>query len=110
MRALLYAKLLKKTETAETKVFVVALFSLVAFRLRGARALWINIVGNYCCMRVLLYAKLLKETETEETIFFVILFSLVAFQLGGPGPLGPPWLLLCGNSKIGMRVGVYQDF
>ena len=46
---------------------------------------------NYCCMRVLLYAKMLKETKTEETIvFFVTFLSLVAFQLGCPGPLGPP--------------------
>ena len=30
---------------------------------------------------------MLKETKTEETIaFFVIFLSLVAFQLGGPGP------------------------
>ena len=31
--------------------------------------------------------KMLKETDTEETIvFFVTFLSLVAFQLGGPGP------------------------
>ena len=42
-------------------------------------------------MRVLLYAKMLKETKTKETIvFFVTFLSLVAFQLGGPGPPGPP--------------------
>ena len=36
-----------------------------------------------------LYAKMLKETKTEETIvFFVTFLSLVAFQLGGPGPPG----------------------
>ena len=40
-------------------------------------------------MRVLLYAKMLKETKAEETIvFFVTFLSLIAFQLGGPGP--PP--------------------
>ena len=34
---------------------------------------------------------MLKETETEETIvFFVTFLSMVAFQLGGPRPLGPP--------------------
>ena len=34
---------------------------------------------------------MLKETETEETIvFFVAFLSLVAFQLGGPRPPGPP--------------------
>ena len=34
---------------------------------------------------------MLKETETEETIvFFVTFLSLVIFQLGGAGPLGPP--------------------
>ena len=34
---------------------------------------------------------MLEETETEATIvFFVTFLSLVAFQLGGPGPLGPP--------------------
>ena len=34
---------------------------------------------------------MLKETETEETIGFVSSFlSLVAFQLEGAGPLGPP--------------------
>ena len=33
---------------------------------------------------------MLKETETEETIvFFVTFLSLVAFQLGGPGPPVP---------------------
>ena len=32
-----------------------------------------------------------KETETEETIvFFVTFLSLVAFQLGVPGPLATP--------------------
>ena len=37
---------------------------------------------------------MLKKTETEETIvFFVTFLSLVAFQLGGPGP--PLWLRLC---------------
>ena len=45
-------------------------------------------------MRVLLYAKMLKETKTEETtVFFVTFFyflSLIAFQLGGAGPLVPP--------------------
>ena len=41
-------------------------------------------------MSVLLYAKMLKETEAEETtVFFVTFLSLVAFQLGAPGPL---WL------------------
>ena len=40
---------------------------------------------------LLLYATMLKETETEETIvFFETFLSLVAFQLGGPAPLGPP--------------------
>ena len=34
---------------------------------------------------------MLKETKTEETIvFFVTFLSLVAFQLGGPGPPAPP--------------------
>ena len=34
---------------------------------------------------------MLKETETEDTVvFFVTFLSLVAFQLGGPGPPGPP--------------------
>ena len=34
---------------------------------------------------------MLKEIETEETIvFFVAFLSLVAFQLGGGGPPGPP--------------------
>ena len=34
---------------------------------------------------------MLKETETEETIvFFVTFLSLVAFQLGGGRPPGPP--------------------
>ena len=34
---------------------------------------------------------MLKKTETEETIlFFVTFLSLVASQLGGAGPLGPP--------------------
>ena len=38
--------------------------------------------------------KLLKEFETEETIgFFVTFLSLVAFQLGVPGPYAP-WLHL----------------
>ena len=37
----------------------------------------------------LLYAKMLKITKTKETIvFFVRFLSLVAFQLGGPGPPG----------------------
>ena len=36
---------------------------------------------------------MLKETETEETIvFFVTFLSMTAFQLGGGGPPGPPWL------------------
>ena len=48
-------------------------------------------IVNYCCTRVLLYAMILKETKTEETIvFFVTFLSLVAFQLGGSGPTGPP--------------------
>ena len=35
---------------------------------------------------------MLKETKAEETIvFFVTFLSFVAFQLGGPGPLGPPF-------------------
>ena len=34
---------------------------------------------------------MLKETKTEDTIvFFVTFLSLVAFQLGGTGPLAPP--------------------
>ena len=34
---------------------------------------------------------MLKETETEVTIvFFVTFLSLVAFHMGGSGPLGPP--------------------
>ena len=34
---------------------------------------------------------MLKETKTEETIlFFMTFLSLVAFQLGGPGPLSLP--------------------
>ena len=34
---------------------------------------------------------MLKETETEKTIvFFVKILSLVEFQLGGHGRLGPP--------------------
>ena len=34
---------------------------------------------------------MLKETKTEETIvFFVTFLSLVAFQLEGAGPPGPP--------------------
>ena len=35
---------------------------------------------------------MLKETETEKKtiVFFVTFLSLVAFQLGGPGPLPPP--------------------
>ena len=42
-------------------------------------------------MRALFYAKMLKETKTEKTIaIFETFSSLVAFQLGGPGPLGPP--------------------
>ena len=41
-------------------------------------------------MRVLLCAKMLKETKTKETIVFVTFLSLVAFQLGGGGTLGPP--------------------
>ena len=37
-----------------------------------------------------MYAKILKETETKETVvFFVTFLSLVAFKLGGAGPLGP---------------------
>ena len=33
-----------------------------------------------------------KEPETEETIiFFVTFLSLIAFQLGRPGPLGLPF-------------------
>ena len=61
--------------------------------MEGARAPWINIVVNYCCMRVLLYAKMLKETKAEETIvFFVTFLLLVAFQLGGgrAPPLATP--------------------
>ena len=38
----------------------------------------------------MLCAKMLKEIETEKTTgFFVTLLSLVAFQLGGPGPQPP---------------------
>ena len=34
---------------------------------------------------------MLKETKAEETlVFFVTFLSLVAFQLGGAGPPGPP--------------------
>ena len=67
-----------------------------------------------CCTRVLLYVKTLKEIENEETRifcqlfviggisieneklkmkkqgFFVNFLLLVAFQLRGPGPPGPP--------------------
>ena len=57
----------------------------------GARAPWINIIVSYCCTLALLYAKMLKETE-ETIAFFVTFLSLVAFQLGGAGPPGPPWL------------------
>ena len=65
-------------------------FKLVGkHEIEGARALWINIIIDYCCTRVLLYAKMLKETE-ETIVFFVTFLSLVAFQLGGAGPLGPP--------------------
>ena len=36
---------------------------------------------------------MLKETETDETRLFVTFLSLVAFQLGGPGPPAPLPLL-----------------
>ena len=45
---------------------------------------------------------MLKETETEETIvFFYEIFIIGTFQLGGPGPPGPPpWLRLCPQKKF----------
>ena len=59
--------------------------------------LLITVVRVYCCT----YAKMLKETENEETRFFVKFLSLVAFQLKGPGPPGPPpWLRLWFWNKI----------
>ena len=40
------------------------------------------------CWKLLLYAKNAKETEKEITVvFFVTYLSLIAFQLGGAGPL-----------------------
>ena len=67
------------------------------------RAPWSSIlfIVKYCCTRALLYAKMLKETESEETRSFVQFLSLVAFQLRGPGPIGPtPWLRLWFWDKI----------
>ena len=55
-------------------------------------------------MYVLLYAKMLKETETEKTIvFFVTFLSLVAFQLVGPRPPGPP----LATPKVSFLLGLY---
>ena len=59
----------------------------------GARVPWINIIVNYCCAACAcaVVCEDAKKTETKETIvFFVTFLSLVVFQLGGPGPLGPP--------------------
>ena len=41
MRVLLYAKMLKKTDTEETIVFFVTFLSLVAFQLRGRPGIFI---------------------------------------------------------------------
>ena len=77
-------------------ILVIRLNWLEEIELRGCRAPWWSILFkvNCCCMRVLLYAKMLKETENEETRIFVKFLSLVAFQLKGPGPPGPPPLRL----------------
>ena len=46
MRVLLYAKMLKETETEETKAFFVTFLSLLAFQLGGGRApLWLRLWG-----------------------------------------------------------------
>ena len=67
---------------AHLNIIVGGPFKLVGkHEIEGARALWINIIIDYCCTRVLLYAKRLKETE-ETIVFFVTFLSLVAFQLG----------------------------
>ena len=58
---------------------------LAKIKLKGPKPPLINIIVNYFCTRVLLYAKMLKET----IVFFVTFLSLVAFQLGGSGPLPP---------------------
>ena len=76
---------------AHLNIIVGGPFKLVGkHEIEGARALWINIIIDYCCTNVLLYAKILKETE-ETIVFFVTFLSLVAFQLGGGGGGRAPW-------------------
>ena len=61
-------------------------------KLKGPCPLVVNIdiVADCCCTRECCSRKMLKETQTEETIGFLSSFlSLVAFQLGGTGALGP---------------------
>ena len=65
---------------------------LVKTELRGPGPLVVNIIVNYCCTRVLLYVKSAKRNwNWRNSTLFVSFLSLVAFQLGGPGPPGPPW-------------------
>ena len=58
---------------AHLNIIVGGPFKLVGkHEIEGARALWINIIIDYCCTNVLLYAKIVKETE--ETIVFFVTF------------------------------------